>query len=138
LKTLELRNAQKPLAEYTADLDSESIVITSNRKPVAALVSVKGIDRESLALSLSPDFAKIIRRARSEAKRGEVFSLDEVKRELLETAPNTTLQPTSRARRKSKSKKVFARLAAEREAGGQIRIPERSANQHAVKFCIAP
>src|SRR5262245_25662226 len=90
MKTLELRNASKPLADYTADLGSEAIVITSNEKPVAALVSLKGVDRESAALSLSPEFAKIIGRARSEAKRGKVFSLKEIKEDLLRaTAPNT-------------------------------------------------
>ena len=95
MKTLELRKASKTLADYTAELDSESLVITSNEKPVAALVSLKGLDRESVALSLSPDFAKIIRRARSEAKRGKVFSLDQVKEELLETtAPIKRTQPT--------------------------------------------
>ena len=105
MKTLDLRNASKPLADYTAELDSESIVITSNEKPVAALVSLKGMDRESVALSLSPEFAKIIGRARSEAKRGKVVSLHQIKQELLEaTAPNKT-QPTSRAQRKSKARK---------------------------------
>src|SRR5262245_14399952 len=104
MKKLELRKASKPLAEYTAQLDSESIVITLNQKPIAALVSLKGMDRESLALSLSPDFAKIIRRARSEAKRGKVFSLDEVKKGLLETtAPNKAMQP---ARSATKSRRV--------------------------------
>ncbi len=94
MKTVELRNASKSLADYTADLDSESLVITSNKKPVAALVSVKGMDRESLALSLSPDFARIIRRARSEAKKGKVFSLKQVKEELLESpASNPAMQP---------------------------------------------
>jgi PHD/YefM family antitoxin component YafN of YafNO toxin-antitoxin module len=98
MKTVELRNASKPLAHYTAELDSESIVITSNEKPVAALVSLKGMDRESVALSLSPDFAKIIRRARSEAKRGKVFSLDQIKEKLLEaTAPNKAMQPSRSA-----------------------------------------
>jgi PHD/YefM family antitoxin component YafN of YafNO toxin-antitoxin module len=98
MKTLELCNASKSLADYAAELDSESLVITSNKKPVAALVSLKGADRESLALSLSPDFAKIIRSARSEAKRGKVFSLDQIKAELLETpAPNKAMQPTRSA-----------------------------------------
>ncbi len=106
MKTLELRDASKPLSDYTAELDSESLVITSNDKPVAALVSLKGLDRESVALSMSPEFAKIIRRARLEARKGKVVSLDQIKKELLETrAPNKTLQPTSRARRRSKSRK---------------------------------
>lgn len=84
MKTVELRKASKSLANYTAELNSEALVITSGGEPVAALVSVKGMDQESLALSLSPEFANIIRRARSEAKKGHVFSLKDVKEEMLE------------------------------------------------------
>ena len=47
MKTLELRKASKPLADYAAELDSESIMITSHKKPVAALVPLKGMDREN-------------------------------------------------------------------------------------------
>src|SRR5207249_9719110 len=94
------------LADYTAELDSESIVITSNEKPVAALISLRGMGRESVALSLSPDFAKIIRVARSEARRGNVFSLDEVKRGLVEATASTKsriLAARGRKRRKSRN-----------------------------------
>jgi hypothetical protein len=85
MKTVELRKASKSLAHYTAELDSGSLVITSDEEPVAALVSVRGMDRESLALSLSSEFAEIIRRARSQAKRGRVFSLRQVKEALLDS-----------------------------------------------------
>jgi len=97
MKTLELRNASKTLADYAANLGSESIVVTSNRRPVAALVSLKDVDRESLSLSLDPAFMKIIRRARAEVKRGDVYSLDQVKREMLAAAeaPNKALQRTA-------------------------------------------
>lgn len=99
MKTLELQKASKPLADYAANLSGGSIVITSNKKPVAALVSLKGVDRESVALSLHPTFRRIIRRARAEATRGKVFSLEQVKEELLhETeASNSRLQPTRAA-----------------------------------------
>jgi PHD/YefM family antitoxin component YafN of YafNO toxin-antitoxin module len=83
MKTLELRKASKPLADYAAKLGEEPIVITLNNKPVAALVSLKGSDRESLSLSLNPTFMQIIRRARAEVRRGEVYSLEQVKKELL-------------------------------------------------------
>jgi len=84
-----------------------SAVITSNNRPVAALVSVKHADRESLSLGLNPALVEIIRRARAEIRRGKVFSLEQVKRELLaETAaPNEALQPPSRARRGRRSSK---------------------------------
>ena len=77
-------------------------MITSNKKPVAALVSVKGMDRESLALSLSPNFARIIRRARSEAKRGKVFSLKQVKEELLDGSASDTAMPPTRSAAKQR------------------------------------
>jgi PHD/YefM family antitoxin component YafN of YafNO toxin-antitoxin module len=60
-------------------LGSESIVVTSNKKPVAALVSLKDVDRESLSLSLDAAFLKVIRRARAEVRREEVYSLEQVK-----------------------------------------------------------
>lgn len=82
MKTLELEKASKPLADYASDLGADSLVITSNKKPVAALIPIKDADPESLALSLSPQFGKIIRRARTEAKKGSVFSLKQVKEEL--------------------------------------------------------
>ena len=83
MKTLELKKASRPLADYAAKLGAESIVVTSNRKPIAALVSLRDIDRESLSLSLDPAFMRIIRRARAEVRRGSVYSLEEVKREML-------------------------------------------------------
>ncbi len=106
MKTLELQDASKPLAEYAVKLGSDSIVITSNKKPVAALVSLKGAERESLALSLHPAFRRIIRRARAEARRGKVFSLDQIKAELLtETeAPAARKQPTRSAKPSSPRK----------------------------------
>ena len=103
MKTLELKKASKALADYATHLGSESIVITMNKKPVAVLVSLQGAERESLPLSLNPAFMKIIRRARAEVKRGEVYSLKQVKQEMLaETnGPNKPLRrsPRKAARR---------------------------------------
>ena len=100
MKTLELKKASKTLADYATQLGSESIVITSNKKPVAALVSLRGVERESLSLSLNLAFMRIIRRARAEVRRGEVYSLKQVKQEMLaETdGPN---KPLHRTRRKA-------------------------------------
>ncbi len=79
MRTLELDKASKSLATYATGTGLESIVVTRNRKPVAALVSLRGMDRESSSLSLDPAFMRIIRRARAEVKRGEVFPLEQVK-----------------------------------------------------------
>ena len=100
MKTLELKKASKALADYAAKLGSESIVITSNKKPVAALVPLQGVERESLSLSLNPAFMKIIRRARAEVRRGEVYSLNQVKQEML-TETKEPNKPLRRTRQKA-------------------------------------
>ena len=105
MKTLELRKASKPLADYATDLGSESLVLTSNKEPIAALVSLRGMDRESLALTLSSEFGKIIRRARGEAREGKVFSLKQVKEELLGEAAAPD-KATHAARSGAKSRRV--------------------------------
>ena len=81
MKTIELSQATRPLAEYAGDLDTEGIVLTAEDEPVAALVSLKGLDRESVALSTSPAFLEVIAGARREIRRGETVSLDEMKAE---------------------------------------------------------
>ena len=82
MKTLELRNASRPLAEYAAALGAGSLVLTSGKRPVAALVSLKGTGRGGLPLGMNPVFLEIVRRARAEVRRGKVVSLEDVKKEL--------------------------------------------------------
>jgi PHD/YefM family antitoxin component YafN of YafNO toxin-antitoxin module len=84
MKTIELSEASRPLSDYAEELDEEIIVLTSKKKPVAALVSLKDVDRESLALSTSPEFMVIIEAAREEFRSGKKLSLEEMKREVLE------------------------------------------------------
>jgi antitoxin (DNA-binding transcriptional repressor) of toxin-antitoxin stability system len=100
MKTLELKKASKALADYAANLGSETILITSHKKPVAALVPLQGAERDSLSLGLNPAFMRIIRRARAEVRRGEVYSLKQVKQELL-TETDGPNQPLPRRRRKA-------------------------------------
>ena len=83
-------------------------MITSNNKPVAALVSLKDADRESIALGLSPEFGSVVRRARAEAKKGKVFSLKQVKEELL-GEPARPHKVVDRRRLSSTRKRVSSR-----------------------------
>jgi len=101
VKTLELEKASRPLSEYAEGLDSEPLVITSDRKPVAALISLKDVDKESLLLSLDLAFMEIIRRARAEVRRGQVYSLEQVKHEMLTEA---SAPPKRRTRRRRVSR----------------------------------
>lgn len=83
MRTIEIeKESSKPLSEYTKELGEDLLVFTSNKKPVAAMVPLKNVDMESLALSYHPDFMEIIEKARAEIKAGNMLSLDEMKNEI--------------------------------------------------------
>ncbi len=82
MKTVELTEASAHLAEYARSVEHEPLILTSEDKPIAALVSLQNVDEESLALSTNPEFLQIVEAARGEVKRGEVISLEDMKREL--------------------------------------------------------
>jgi PHD/YefM family antitoxin component YafN of YafNO toxin-antitoxin module len=84
MKAIEISEASESLSDYAKGLGEEIIVVTSNKKPIAALVSLKKVDRELLALSTSPEFMEIIQAARAEFKSGKRLSLEEMKQEVLE------------------------------------------------------
>jgi prevent-host-death family protein len=79
MRTIEISTASKPLAEYTAEFEEGFVLLTSNNKPVAAVVSLKGIDAESLALSTNSEFLEIIEQARRECAQGHTISLSTLK-----------------------------------------------------------
>jgi len=66
----------------TDELDDEPIILLVEDKPVAALVSLRNVDPESLALSTSPEFLRLIQEAREEIEDGDFISLEEMRREL--------------------------------------------------------
>jgi antitoxin (DNA-binding transcriptional repressor) of toxin-antitoxin stability system len=59
MKKISLSKASRSLAQYASELNDEVIVVTKGRAPVAALVPLKNVDRESLALSTHPEFMRI-------------------------------------------------------------------------------
>jgi len=82
MKTIEITKASKSLSDYAKELDNEILIITSNDKPIAAIVSLKNVDIESLSLSTSPEFMEIIKKSRKDFELGKKLSLDEIKREI--------------------------------------------------------
>jgi antitoxin (DNA-binding transcriptional repressor) of toxin-antitoxin stability system len=82
MKTVDLAKASKSLSAYAHDLGEEPVILTVDDEPVAALVSLKNVDRESLVLSTSPAFLRLMQAARKELARGDSVSLEEIKREL--------------------------------------------------------
>jgi PHD/YefM family antitoxin component YafN of YafNO toxin-antitoxin module len=79
MKTLDVSKANKPLAAYAADAQSEPVLITRRGKPLAAVISMAGIDRESLAVSTHPGFQKIIAAARASRARGTTIPAEEMR-----------------------------------------------------------
>jgi hypothetical protein len=80
MRTIDIAKASKPLSEYARELGDDIIVLTSHDKPVAAIVSLRKVDEESLRLSIHPEFMELIENAREEFPRGEAISLDQIKR----------------------------------------------------------
>lgn len=101
MKRLRLASAIRPLADYVADFRDETVILTEGSRAVAAIVPLKNVDRESLALSQHPEFLELIARSRAEFAAGRTISLDEMKRRVLpKRAPNKRMQTTARKRRR--------------------------------------
>lgn len=82
MKTLAISKATKPLSEYTKNLKDELLILTSDGRPVAAIVSLQNVDLESLSLCTNPDFMEIIEKSRKEFKKGKKLSLNEMQKEI--------------------------------------------------------
>ena len=96
MKTIQLSNASRPLAEYARELKDEILVVRDPRGPIAAVVPLKGVDRESLALSAHPEFLDLIARSRAQFAAGQTLTLEEMKRAVLpRRKANKALQPAA-------------------------------------------
>lgn len=84
MKRIEISEASKPLSEYAGELQDEIVILTSEDHPVAALIPLRNVDEESLALSTNEVFLDIVERSRGEIRAGKTISLEEMKRSLLE------------------------------------------------------
>ena len=99
MKTIDLAKASASLSEYVRGLSKDAIIVTSRKKPVAALVPLKGSDREAIALSTNPKFLKLIEKSRKQAREGRTISLAEMKRRYGRGKPHTAIQRTASGRR---------------------------------------
>jgi antitoxin (DNA-binding transcriptional repressor) of toxin-antitoxin stability system len=100
MKKVTLAQASRPLAQYALELKDEIVVVTKGRRAVAALVPLKNVDRESLALSTHPEFMKLVKRARAEFGAGKTVSLEEMQARVQRAhSPNRRLQPPAPKRR---------------------------------------
>lgn len=82
MKTLEVRRATAPLADYVRRASKGAVILTVNGKPVAALVSIKKADLETVGLGTHPDFLALIERSRARQRAEGGISADDMRRRL--------------------------------------------------------
>ena len=81
MKVIRIEDAKKSLAEYATESD-EAVVVTSNGKPVAALMPIEDADMETISLSTNPKFMRIIERSRKRQRKEVSVSSAEMRRRL--------------------------------------------------------
>ncbi|MGH7963036.1 MAG: hypothetical protein ACRERD_14600 [Candidatus Binatia bacterium] len=103
MRTIKLSAASRSLAEYADELDDDILVLTTTRnRPIAAIVPLKNVDRESLALSAHPEFLQLIEHSRREFAAGKTLSLAQMRAALEErrlSAAGSAKRKPSRTRR---------------------------------------
>jgi len=83
MRTIETeKESLKPLVEYPKELGEDVLVFTSNKQPIAAMLPLRNVDKESLALSCHPDFIELIEKVRAEFEAGKTLSLEKMKNEV--------------------------------------------------------
>lgn len=100
MRKVSLARPSGSLAKYAAELDDDIVVVARGRRPLAARVPLSNVDRDSLALSTSPDFLRLMARARAEIASGKSVSLEEMRARVLPTkkASNRAMRRTTRAK----------------------------------------
>lgn len=93
MKAIQLPKELQPFVEIAETAGEGPLVFTEKKRPVAMLVSLRKVDRESLALSTNPEFLSIIDAARQEIREGKTTSLEEIERKLKTAAPHKTAVP---------------------------------------------
>ena len=79
MEQIALSSAVRPLAEYVAELGDDVLVVTKRHRPVLAVVPLKGVDRESLALSGNAEFMRLVSQARARFANGRKLSLESLR-----------------------------------------------------------
>ncbi len=82
MKTVEIDEATKTLAEYARESAAEPLVITQQGKPEAVVLPLENADLETVSLNTNPRFLDIIERSRSRLAEEGGLSSEEVRRQL--------------------------------------------------------
>lgn len=81
-RMIELIDATRPLAEYAEHAAEETLVITVNGQPIAAIVPIPNTDLETIALSSNPEFLALIARSREQQRTEGGITADVLRQRL--------------------------------------------------------
>jgi hypothetical protein len=84
MKTIEIGEATKPLADYIQGVQSEPLVVTDQGLPTAVILPLANTDLETVALGTNPDFIALIERSRARAQQEGGLSPAEMRRRVLD------------------------------------------------------
>ena len=99
MKAMKLPKELQSFLEVAETAEEKTLIFIKKKRPVAALVSLRKVDRESLALSTNPQFLRIIETARKEVRAGKTTSLEALERKFGVTGPNKRVEGTRKTRR---------------------------------------
>jgi antitoxin (DNA-binding transcriptional repressor) of toxin-antitoxin stability system len=80
MKTIDLKDATEPLAEYVKRMEGEAITIVHKGVPLAVLRPAGTDDYESVQMSTNPQFIELLERSRKSIREGRGFSTEEMKK----------------------------------------------------------
>jgi len=80
MKTIELKDATEPLAEYVKRMEGEPVMIVHKGVPLAVLVPAGNDDYESVQMSTNPEFIAILERSRARGREEGGFSTEEMRK----------------------------------------------------------
>lgn len=80
MKVIDKVNATATLAEYAAEIASGAVIVTSEGRPVAALVPIENADLETVSLSTNREFLELIERSRARVRAEGGVAGEEMRR----------------------------------------------------------
>ena len=105
MKVMKLPKELEALLDVAQASEEETLVFTDKKRPVAALVSLRKADRESLALGTNREFLKLIETAREQIRAGRKTSLEELEAKFKLATPDKSMKRTPLVRRRLSPKR---------------------------------
>ena len=80
MKVIDTRDATATLAEYATQIGNGPVIVTSEGRPVAALVPIENADLETVSLSTNREFLALIDRSRARVQAEGGIPSNEMRR----------------------------------------------------------